>query len=125
MSRKECSPDNAACEDFFGRLKNKWFYSHDWLVTPIEEFVAALDAYIRWYNEARLRSRWVRAARSSTAESWESPHNPSKFSAAPPYPSSLQSAGAHLGFRTPRWSIPDLSPVNYERKLLTTETAEI
>jgi len=55
MSRKACSPDNAACEGFFGRLKNEWFYSHDWLVTTIEEFVAGLDAYIRWYNEERVK----------------------------------------------------------------------
>jgi transposase InsO family protein len=26
MSRKACSPDNAACEGFFGRLKNELFY---------------------------------------------------------------------------------------------------
>ena len=55
MSRKACSPDNAACEGFFGRLKNELFYSRDWLSTTIEEFVAALDAYIRWYNEARIK----------------------------------------------------------------------
>ena len=55
MSRKACSPDNAACEGFFGRLKNEFFYSHDWLSTTIEGFVAALDAYMRWYNEARIK----------------------------------------------------------------------
>lgn len=26
MSKKGCSPDNAACEGFFGRLKNEFFY---------------------------------------------------------------------------------------------------
>lgn len=30
MSRKGCSPDNAACEGFFGILKNEFFYGHDW-----------------------------------------------------------------------------------------------
>jgi transposase InsO family protein/transposase-like protein len=55
MSRKGYSPDNAACEGFFGRLKNELFYSHDWVSTTIEEFVAALDAYICWYNEARIK----------------------------------------------------------------------
>jgi transposase InsO family protein len=55
MSRKACSPDNAACEGFFGRLKNELFYSRDWLSTSVAEFVAALDAYIRWYNEARVK----------------------------------------------------------------------
>lgn len=27
MSRKGCSPDNAACEGVFGRLKNEMFYN--------------------------------------------------------------------------------------------------
>jgi len=31
------------------------FYSRDWLATTIEEFVAALDSYICWYNEARIK----------------------------------------------------------------------
>ena len=55
MSRKGYSPDNAACEGFFGRLKIEMFFSRDWLSTTIEEFVAALDAYIRWYNDARIK----------------------------------------------------------------------
>jgi transposase InsO family protein len=55
MSRKAYSPDNAACEGFFGRLKTELFYSRNWLSTTIEEFVAALDSYIRWYNEARIK----------------------------------------------------------------------
>jgi transposase InsO family protein/transposase-like protein len=55
MSRKGCSPDNAACEGFFGRLKTEMFFSRDWLSTTIDEFVAAVDAYIRWYNETRIK----------------------------------------------------------------------
>lgn len=55
MSRKACSPDNAACEGFFGRLKNELFYSRDWMTTTVDEFVVALDTYIRWYNEARIK----------------------------------------------------------------------
>lgn len=30
MSRKGCSPDNSACEGFFGRLKNEMFYGRSW-----------------------------------------------------------------------------------------------
>ena len=56
MSRKGCSPDNAACEGFFGRLKTEMFFAREWLSTTIEEFVTALDAYIRWYNDARIKS---------------------------------------------------------------------
>jgi transposase InsO family protein/transposase-like protein len=55
MSRKACSPDNAACEGFFGRLKNELFYARDWLNTTIDQFIAELDTYIRWYNEARIK----------------------------------------------------------------------
>lgn len=55
MSRKACSPDNAACEGFFGRLKNEMSYPCDWLATTIEEFVAALHSYICWYNEDRIK----------------------------------------------------------------------
>ncbi|WP_397533632.1 IS3 family transposase [Roseateles sp.] len=56
MSRKGCSPDNAACEGFFGRLKTEMFFARDWLSTTIDEFVAAVDAYIRWYNKVRIKS---------------------------------------------------------------------
>ena len=28
--REGCSPDNAAAEGFFGRLKNELFYGRDW-----------------------------------------------------------------------------------------------
>ena len=55
MSRKGCSPDNAACEGFFGRLKIEMFFARDWLSTTIDEFIAALDTYIRWYNETRVK----------------------------------------------------------------------
>lgn len=55
MSRKACSPDNAACEGFFGRLKNELFYPQNWLSATTQEFMAAIDAYIRWYNEARIK----------------------------------------------------------------------
>jgi transposase InsO family protein len=55
MSRKACSPDNAACEGFFGRLKIELFYARNWLSTTIEDYIAALNAYILWYNEDRIK----------------------------------------------------------------------
>lgn len=55
MSRKACCPDNAACEGFFGRLKNELFYPRNWRSTTIEQFIQALDVYIRWYNEKRIK----------------------------------------------------------------------
>ena len=55
MSRKACSPDNAACEGFFGRLKNELFYPRDWKSTTVEQFIEVVDSYIRWYNEKRIK----------------------------------------------------------------------
>ncbi|CKT25696.1 Uncharacterised protein [Mycobacterium tuberculosis] len=51
MSRKACSPDNAASEGLFGRLKNELFYPRDWKNATIEHFIEVVDSYIRWYNE--------------------------------------------------------------------------
>lgn len=55
MSRKGCSPDNAACEGFFGRLKTELFYPRDWRATTIEQFIEVVDSYIRWYNAKRIK----------------------------------------------------------------------
>ena len=55
MSRKGCSPDNAACEGFFGRLKIELFYARDWQGFTIEQFIKMVDSYIRWYNEKRIK----------------------------------------------------------------------
>ena len=55
MSRKGCSPDNAACEGFFGRLKTELFYSRNWKDITIDQFIQIVDAYIRWYNEKRIK----------------------------------------------------------------------
>ena len=55
MSKKGCSPDNAACEGFFGRLKNEMFYNRKWQGVSIEEFMDILDNYLHWYNEKRIK----------------------------------------------------------------------
>lgn len=57
MSKKGCSPDNSAMEGFFGRLKNEFFYHRDWSGVTIPEFCRMLDAYLRYYNEARPKER--------------------------------------------------------------------
>lgn len=56
MSRKGCSPDSARCEDFFGRLKMEFFCGCDWSKVAIEEFVGMLNACLRWYGDARMKS---------------------------------------------------------------------
>lgn len=55
MSKKGCSPDNSACEGFFGRLKNEMFYCRSWNGVSIQQFTDELDGYLRWYNEKRIK----------------------------------------------------------------------
>lgn len=55
MSKKGCSPDNSACEGFFGRLKNEMFYCRTWKDFSIDQFINELDSYLRWYNEKRIK----------------------------------------------------------------------
>jgi transposase InsO family protein/transposase-like protein len=55
MSRKGCSPDNAACEGFFGRLKTEFFYPRDWSKATIEELMSEMNKYIQWYNQKRIK----------------------------------------------------------------------
>lgn len=55
MSRKGCSPDNAACEGFFGRLKNEMYYNRKWFGVSIDEFMNTLNEYLYWYNGKRIK----------------------------------------------------------------------
>jgi transposase InsO family protein len=43
MSRKGCSPDNAACEGFFDRLRAELFYPRDWGAASVEQFIKEVD----------------------------------------------------------------------------------
>ena len=55
MSKKGCSPDNAACEGFFGRLKNEMFYGRSWEKVSLDDFRQEIDRYINWYNHKRIK----------------------------------------------------------------------
>ena len=55
MSKKGCSPDNSACEGFFGRLKNEFFYNRKWNEITAQDFIKQLNDYIVWYNEKRIK----------------------------------------------------------------------
>ena len=55
MSKKGCSPDNSACEGFFGRLKNEMFYGRSWSGVSLDDFIQELNAYIHWYNHKRIK----------------------------------------------------------------------
>lgn len=54
MSRKGHSPDNAACEGFFGRMKVEMYHGRSW--RSFEELAGAVEAYGEWYNSKRLKS---------------------------------------------------------------------
>jgi len=56
MSKKGCSPDNSACEGFFGHLKTEMFYGHNWDDYSIDEFIQEVDDYIHWYCSDRIKS---------------------------------------------------------------------
>ena len=55
MSKKGCSSDNAACEGFFGRLKNEMFYGRSWVSVPMDDFINEINGYIKWYNTKRIK----------------------------------------------------------------------
>ena len=78
MSRKACSPDNAACESFLGRLKNELLYPRawKWKGTTIEQFIEVVDDYVRWYNEKRIRSPSALSALLNTGRASDLRHKP-------------------------------------------------
>jgi putative transposase len=55
MSAKGCSPDNSRMEGFFGTMKNEFFYYRDWSGVTLEGFASALEGYLAYYNDERLK----------------------------------------------------------------------
>ena len=55
MSRKAKSPDNARAEGFFGTLKQEFFYARDWKGATKGCFMRALDDYIVWYRDEKIK----------------------------------------------------------------------
>ncbi|MFO8041610.1 MAG: IS3 family transposase [Alkalispirochaeta sp.] len=55
MSTKGCTPDNAACDGGFGRLKSEMYYNRSWQGVAVERFIEQVDEYSRWYNEKRIK----------------------------------------------------------------------
>lgn len=56
MSKKGCTPDNSACEGFFGRMKNEIFYGRNFVGVTIETFIQIINDYIVWYNTKRIKA---------------------------------------------------------------------
>lgn len=57
MSKKGCSPDNAACEGFFGTLKKEFFYPRDWRLVTSDEFTNELEKYLDWFVNKRIKRK--------------------------------------------------------------------
>ncbi len=55
MSAKGCSPDNAAAEGFFGRLRQEFLRGRDFAGVTIKGFIERLDGYMTWYRDERIK----------------------------------------------------------------------
>ena len=56
MSKKGWSPDNSACEGFFGRIKNEVFYGRDWKGWTLDDFMYFIDRYLNWFRNERIKT---------------------------------------------------------------------
>ena len=57
MSRKGNSLDNGLMENFFGLLKTEMFYNQEHLYKNTDELIRAIDEYINYYNNERIKAR--------------------------------------------------------------------
>ena len=55
MSRKGNCHDNAIMENFFERLEVKMFYGEEKMFRYYEDFRKALEEYMLWYNQERVK----------------------------------------------------------------------
>lgn len=55
MSRKGNCLDNSKMETFFATLKKAIWFGHEKDYKSPEELIAAINDYIRWYNEKRIQ----------------------------------------------------------------------
>ena len=58
MSAKGCSPDNAAAEGFFGRLKQEFFHKRSFAGVSMDGFIDMLDDYMVWYRDKRIKTEF-------------------------------------------------------------------
>ena len=57
MSRKGNCIDNCIMESFFGTLKNEMFYGHESKFKTFEDLYKAIEKYINYYNNERIKSK--------------------------------------------------------------------
>ena len=57
MSRKGNCLDNSIMENFFGLMKKEMFFDHQFEFDNYEQFKKAIDNYIYWYNNIRIKTK--------------------------------------------------------------------
>ena len=57
MSRKGNCLDNSIMENFFGLMKKEMFFDHQFEFDNYEQFKKAIDSYIYWYNNKRIKTK--------------------------------------------------------------------
>ena len=69
MSRKGNCIDNCIMESFFGTLKNEMFYGHESEFKTFSDLHRAIDKYINYYNNERIKSKtkWMPLSKFSEA----------------------------------------------------------
>ena len=59
LTRSTCvkgrSPDNAAAEGFFGRVKTESVHPGHWEERTSDEVLVPVDEYLRWYNHEPIK----------------------------------------------------------------------
>lgn len=55
MSRKGNCMDNGIMENCFGKMKNETFYGHEYEFETLDQLKAAMEEYITYYNEKRIK----------------------------------------------------------------------
>lgn len=53
-----CSPDKAAAEGFFGRLKQEFFHQRSFTGVSVDRFIGILDKYMVRYRDRRIRTEY-------------------------------------------------------------------
>ena len=76
MSRKGCSPDNSACEGFFGRLKTELFYPGTGRRQPSSNSSRSLTHTSTGITKSASRSPLAHSVLSNTERASDLRHNP-------------------------------------------------
>lgn len=82
MSRKGNCIDNCIMESFFGTLKNEMFYGHESEFKTFEDLHEAIEKYINYYNNERIKSKtkWMPPSKFREASVLSLCYNPVNLS---------------------------------------------